>query len=354
MKINNFIKISQGEKSFYLTSINANEFLKNSKIDYYRAENNFKISGSIKLNKGYVEKLPSAEWRKTAKEISVMIKENNLFLLEPIFCVINKENFSNEENIISLQEEMKIIKGMKYFEAFKYLEEKIDNFEDEFSNIEIPVVLIPVKNLEMEIELFINMNSKNNFIISKAKEILKELKKSEKQVRNFDELVDSLSEDITDDLINIKESVWRGKISQGIGSKGTAIGYGTFKNSLKKVVKVIFNKYEFSKTMNYKDKNYNDFVLSTTKAYNAIWQLIKSRWNEAFEDYINYTLTKSWGINFINDIICYYIENNDIDGIFKKILSSKIDNNFWRRNPYGKVMNYSSERDFERLRKFLD
>jgi len=35
MKINNFIKTSQGEKSFYLTSINANEFLKNSKIDYF-------------------------------------------------------------------------------------------------------------------------------------------------------------------------------------------------------------------------------------------------------------------------------------------------------------------------------
>lgn len=354
MKINNFIKISQGEKSFYLTSINANEFLKNSKIDYYRAENNFKISGSIKLNKGYVEKLPSAEWRKTAKEISVMIKENNLFLLEPIFCVINKENFSNEKNIISLQEEMKIIKGMKYFEAFKYLEEKIDNFEDEFSNIEIPVVLIPVKNLEMEIELFINMNSKNNFIISKAREVLKELKKVKKQVRSFDELVDNLSEDIIDSLINMKDSVWRGKISWGNGNKEKSIGYGTFKNSLKKVVKTIFNKYEFSKVMNRKEKEYNDFVLSTTKTYNAIWQLIKSRWNEAFEDPINYVLTKSWGINFINDLICHYIENGDIDEIFGKILSSKIDNNFWRRDPYGKVMDYSTERDFEKLRKLLD
>ena len=354
MKINNFIKISQGEKSFYLTSINANEFLKNSKIDYYRAENNFKISGSIKLNKGYVEKLPSAEWRKTAKEISVMIKENNLFLLEPIFCVINKENFSNEENIIFLQEEMKIIKGMKYFKAFKYLEEKIDDFEDEFSNIEIPVILIPVKNLEMEIELFINMNSKNNFIISKAKEVLKELKKSEKQIRNFDELVDSLSEDITDALINIKESVWRGKISQGIGSKGTAIGYGTFKILLKKVVKAAFNKYEFSKVKNYKDKNYTYFVLNMTKSYNAIWQLIKSRWNEAFEDHINYALTKTWGIKSINDLICYYIENDNLDGIFRKISAFKINNNFWRRDAYGRVMDYSTERDFERLRKLLD
>lgn len=354
MKINNFIKIRQGKRSFYLTSITVNKLLKNSKIDYYRAENNFKILGSIKLNKGYVEKLPSAEWRKTAKEISVMIKENNLFLLEPIFCVINKENFSNEENMIFLEEKMKVIKGMKYFEAFKHLEEKIDNFEDKFSNIEIPVILIPAKNLEMEIELFINMNSKNNFIISKAKEVLKELKKSEKQIRNFDELVDSLSEDITDALINMRESVWRGKISQGIGSKGTAIGYGTFKNSLKKVVKVILNKYEFLKTMNYKDKNYNDFVLSTAKTYNAIWQLIKSRWTEAFEDPINYVLSKSWGINFVNDIICYHIENYSIDGIFEKIVSSKIDNNFWRRNPYGKIMNYSTERDFERLRKFMD
>lgn len=196
MEINNFIKANQGEKSFYLTSITVNELLKNSKIDYYRAENKFKISGSIKLNKGYVEKLPVSKWRKTAKEISVMIKENNLFLLEPIFCVINKENFSNEENMIFLEEKMKVIKGMKYFEAFKHLEEKIDNFEDKFSNIEIPVILIPAKNLEMEIELFINMNSKNNFIISKAKEVLKELKKSEKQIRNFDELVDNLSEDI--------------------------------------------------------------------------------------------------------------------------------------------------------------
>ena len=354
MKINKFIKTRQGEKSFYLTSLSINELLKNSKIDYYRAENNFKTSGSIKLNNGYVEKLPVSKWRKTAKEISAMIKENNLFLLEPIFCVINKENFSNEENMIFLEEEMKVIKGMKYFEAFKHLEEKSSNFEKELSNIEIPVILIPVENLETEIEFFINMNSKNNFIISKAREILKELKKSEKQIRNFDELIDSLSEDIIDGLINMKDSVWRGKISSGIGNNKKPIGYSTFKNLLKKVVKVIFNKYEFSKTMNYKDKNYNDFVLSTTKTYNAIWQLIKSRWNEAFEDYINYTLTKSWGINFINDIICYYIENDDIDGIFEKILSSKINNNFWRRNPYGKVMDYSTERDFERLRKFLD
>ena len=354
MKISKFIKTSQGKRSFYLTSITVNELLKNSKIDYYRAENNFKISGSIKLNKGYVEKLPVSKWRKTAKEISVMIKENNLFLLEPIFCVINKENFSNEKNMVFLEEKMKIIKGMEYFEAFKYLEEKTDNFENKFSNIEIPVVLIPVENLKMEIELFINMNSKNNFIISKAREILKELKNEEKQVRNFDELVDSLSEDIIYYLINMKDSVWRGKISCFIGNNKNSIGYGTFKNSLKKVVKVIFNKYGFSKTMNYKDKNYNDFVLSTTKIYNAIWQVIKSRWNEAFENSIDYTLTKSWGINFINDIICYYIENDDIDGIFKKILSNKIDNNFWRRNPYGKVMDYSTERDFEKLRKLLD
>ena len=166
--------------------------LKNSKIDYYKAENDFKMSGSIKLNKGYVEKLPSAKWRKIAKEISAMIKENNLFLLEPIFCVINKENFSDEENIISLEEEMKVIKGMKYFEAFKHFEEKNSNFEKELLTVEIPVVLIPVENLEMEIELFIDMNSKNNFIISKAKEILKELKKAEKQIRNFDELVDDI------------------------------------------------------------------------------------------------------------------------------------------------------------------
>lgn len=354
MKINKFIKTRQGEKSFYLTSLSINELLKNSKIDYYRAENNFKTSGSIKLNNGYVEKLLVSKWRKTAKEISVMIKENNLFLLEPIFCVINKENFSNEENMIFLEEKMKVIKGMKYFEAFKHLEEKSSNFEKELSNIEIPVILIPVENLETEIDFFINMNSKNNFIISKAKEILKELKKSEKQIRNFDELIDSLSEDIIDGLINMKDSVWRGKISSRIGNNKKPIGYSTFKNLLKKVVKVIFNKYEFSKTMNYKDKNYNDFVLSTTKTYNAIWQFIKSRWNEAFEDYINYTLTKSWEINFINDIICYYIENDDIDGIFEKILSSKIDNNFWRRNPYGKVIDYSTERDFERLRKLLD
>lgn len=354
MKINNFIKTIQGEKSFYLTSITVNELLKNSKIDYYRAKNNFKISGSIKLNKGYVEKLPVTKWRKIAKEISSMIKENNPFLLEPIFCVINKENFSIEENMIFLEEKMKVIKGMKYFEAFKHLEEKKDSFENEFSVIEIPVILIPVENLKMEVELFINMNSKNNFIISKAREILKELKNEEKRVRNFDELVDSLSEDIIYYLINMKDSVWRGKISCFIGNNKNSIGYGTFKNSLKKVVKVIFNKYEFSKTINYKDKNYNDFVLSTTKIYNAIWQVIKSRWNEAFENSINYTLTKSWGINFINDIICYYIENDDIDEIFKRILSSKIDNNFWRRNPYGKVIDYSSERDFERLRKFLD
>ena len=353
MKINKFIKTSQGEKSFYLTSITVNELLKNLKIDYYRAENNFKILGSIKLDKGYVEKLPSAEWRKTAKEISVLIKENNLFLLEPIFCVINKENFSNEENMIFLEEKMKVIKGMKYFEAFKHLEEKNDNFEDKFSNIEIPVILIPAKNLEMEIELFINMNSKNNFIISKAKEVLKELKKSEKQIRNFDELVDSLSEDITDALINMRESVWRGKISQGIGSKGTAIGYGTFKNSLKKVVKVIFNKYEFLKTMNYKDKNYNDFVLSTTKAYNAIWQLVKSKWNEAFEDSISYTLTKSWGINFINDVICYYIEKDNINEAFEKLSTSSISNRFWRRDGFGKLVDYSAERDFESLIKLI-
>ena len=61
MKINKFIKTSQGKRSFYLTTITVNELLKNSKIDYYRAENNFKRSGSIKLDKGYVEKLPVAK-----------------------------------------------------------------------------------------------------------------------------------------------------------------------------------------------------------------------------------------------------------------------------------------------------
>lgn len=152
----------------------------------------------------------------------------------------------------------------------------------------------------------------------------------------------------------MKDSVWRGKIFWGNGNKEKPIGYGTFKNSLKKVVKVIFDKYKFSKVMNCKDKNYNDFVLSTTKTYNAIWQLIKSRWTEAFEDPVNYVLRKSWGINFINDLICYYIENDYIDEMFEKIVSSKIDNNFWRRNPYGKVMDYSTEKDFERLRKLLD
>ena len=302
MKINKFIKTSQGEKSFYLTSITINKLLKNSKIDYYKSENDFKISGSIKLNKGYIEKLPSAEWRKAAKEISVMIKENNLILLEPIFCVINKENFSNKKNMIFLEEEMKIIKGMKYFEAFKHLKEKSNSFEKELSIVEIPVVIIPVENLETEIELFINTNSKNNFIISKAKEILKEIKKSEKQIRNFDELVDSLSEDITDSLINMKDSVWKGKISCAIGDKEKSIGYGTFKNSLKKVLKAMFDKYKFSKVMKYNDENYADFVLNVTKTYNRIWQLIKSRWNEAFEDYINYTLAKSWGINFIKTL----------------------------------------------------
>ncbi len=196
MKINKFIKTSQGEKSFYLTSITVNELLENSKIDYYKAEKEFETSSSEEFNNGYVEKLPVSKWRKTAKKISAMINENNLFLLGPVFCVINKENFSDEENVISLKEEMKVIKGMKYFEAFKHLEEKNSNFEKELLTVEIPVVLIPVENLEMEIELFIDMNSKNNFIISKAKEILKELKKAEKQIRNFDELVDSLSEDI--------------------------------------------------------------------------------------------------------------------------------------------------------------
>jgi hypothetical protein len=353
MKINKFIKTNQGEKSFYLTSITVNELLKNSKIDYYRAKNNFKISDSIKVNKGYVEKLPPAEWRKIAKEISVMIKENNLFLLEPIFCVINKEKFLNEENMIFLEEEMKIIKGLKYFEAFKYLEEKSSNFKKELSIIEIPIVLIPVENLETEIDLFINMNSKNNFIISKAREVLKELKKVKKQIRNFDELADSLSEDITDSLINMKDSVWKGKISCTIRDKEKSIGYGTFKNSLKKVVKVILNKYKFSKVMNYKDKNYNDFVLSTTKNYNAIWQLIKSRWTEAFEDCTNYTLTKSWGVNFINDVICYYIEKDNINKIFEKLSVSRISNSFWKRDGYGKVMDYSTERDFESLMKLI-
>ena len=353
MKINNFIRTSQGEKSFYLTSITVKELLKNSKIDYYKAEKDSEISNSAEISKGYVEKFSSTRWKKATKGISSIIKENNAFFLEPVFCTINKEKFSNKEKIISLQEEMKIIKGMKYFEAFKYLEEKKDSFEDKFWNIEIPVVLIPVENLKMEIELFINMNSKDNFIISKAREILKELKKTEKQIRNFDELVDSLSEDITNALINMKESVWRGKISQGLGSKGTAIGYGTFKNSLKKVLKTMLDKYKFSKVMKYNDENYADFVLNATKTYNRIWQFIKSRWNEAFEDSINYTLTKSWGINFINDVICYYIEKNNIDEVFEKLSASSINNNFRRRDAFGKLVDYSAERDFENLIKLI-
>ena len=85
MKINKFIKTSQGEKSFYLTSITVNELLENSKIDYYKAEKEFETSSSEEFNNGYVEKLPVSKWRKTAKKISAMINENNLFLLGPVF-----------------------------------------------------------------------------------------------------------------------------------------------------------------------------------------------------------------------------------------------------------------------------
>lgn len=344
MKINNFIKVNQGTKYFYSFSMTIEELLKNSEINYYKEENDF----FSKTNIGYVQKISEVKLLKVLKEIYSLMKKEYKPLLKPIFCVINKNSFSENGNLLSFKEKMKVIEGLEYFEGFIDFEKKISSIKYDLLKNQVPVFLIPVESLEEEIELFIEMNSKNNNV-SKAKEILKELKCSKKEFENFDELVETLSEDATNLLTNM--AIWKGKIAPSFKTNNNSISFIVFKKSFKKIVKtVLLEKNVLLETINYRDKKYNSLVTTTIIIYNGVWEVIKGKWDKAFEDHINFYLTRSWGIDFVNDIICYYYKK-DIGDLIEKILINNTDNNFWKHS--GNLFNYSTEKDFERLKNLL-
>ena len=123
MKISNFIKVNQKTKYFYSFSMTIEELLKNSEINYCKEGNDF----FSKTNIGYVQKISEIKLIKALKEIYSLMKKEHKLLLKPIFCVINKNSFLENENLISFQEKMKVIEGLEYFEGFINFEKKIRN-----------------------------------------------------------------------------------------------------------------------------------------------------------------------------------------------------------------------------------
>jgi DGQHR domain-containing protein len=339
-----YFTINQKGFTMYLMKITVQELVSRTYVEYYDHIN----------EKGYQRKLIPKHYRRIAR---FLLESENSVMPSSIICAIDKKDVVINKEKIIFKDKLRVVDGQHRREAFSYyFSHYLKSKDSKFADYELPLIVLIINDDNdrlIEIETFVNINSKAKPVKT---DLAVELRENMRIKRNptFDiktEFVESVATSVAKVCNDMKDCVWENKIRMAEEVVQKPVGINAFKKALIPVI----NSYIELNELNYEsiqrnDQEFNNVVNEISTIYCSAWKVVYKKWPMAFENYKDFNLMKSVGINSINIVLsnCIRTEGSFRIGKFTNLISnSKESISIWQRG--GELSGLSSEQGFKTI-----
>lgn len=362
MKIKRYIKLKQNDVNLYLTKIKIEDLISNYYVDIFQPS----------TDDGYQRPPIPMHYKKFAKFI--MENQSTFIMPQSVLTAVNIDNLDNETHNLIINSDLRIVDGQHRIEGFKYIYENNKECFDNIKDIEIPVTIMVIENntTKLEIETFINLNSKGKKISTDlAINILEKMKMESSNKSEDSTLAEITTSEVIKDAQSVAikvakklnsdvNSLWYDSIIMLPGESFKIISLNAMQKSLIPICSEIMMK--LYRTKGYVFDYSNDKVTQEIEKYiNLIWEINRSKWKDCFSKNYSqnnrkynkeFNLQKGIGVFSLHIIFkeCLESEESLDEAItkYEKIIDlSKVTSDKWKVG--GEFSSYNSQTGFKKV-----
>lgn len=350
------LQLKQENVLMYMTKMKISELEKYSVVKRYNATN----------ETDYQRPPMPAHYRKIAK---YFMTESKPILPSAIIAAMGKDDYEYDGTNLIIKNKIRIVDGQHRIEGMKCLKEgysknSIDRYKELNETFDLPVIIMVIEdpNDLIEIDAFINLNSKGKKVRTDLAVALKN-KKTKSAMDNSkccevdDDIKLAISMEVSNKLNGNPTSKWYGLIIQAdeVGNRNEQpISIIAFSRSIRPIV----DRYcELKLNNQLCAEKYEEVVDDICGVIENAWKCVEERWSECFNDdgsyNSSYNICKGIGVNTLFGVFSEVYDNN-VTGYdnFKEILNkTEIDVKDWLVG--GTFTGYASYQGFSLIKKLI-
>jgi len=297
MTIHNAISIEQGCHTMYIFKLSTEELLSSYTISSYDSAK----------ESGYQRPPIESHYKKIARYLA----DFEQILPMSIIAAATKTDISYQGNVLTIQGRLRIVDGQHRIKAIEYLRDAKgsrykNKYEELVDHYEFPIILLISDEIDsvLEIDTFININSKGKRVSTNLAKELREKKMQvdlkEHEVELTKESYENLATQVVKLLAHDTESMWFDRIQMGdeLGLQ-KPVSIGTFARSLKKITIRVANMVVEGKKV-ISEESAGTITELTRIAVEQLWKAVQDRWPECFDEPKQYNLLRGLGVSVIH------------------------------------------------------
>lgn len=348
-----YLKLEQDGIEMYLFKMNIDELLRESQVLRYDASS----------GENYQRPPIPAHYRKIA---NYLLHNDNPIMPTAILAAIDKNQILDENNEISFNKKIRIVDGQHRILGMKclndgYTKNSNKRYEELKCKFDFPVVLLALENNDsfVEVDAFININSKGKSVKTDLAEALKSQKffKSRKQLEKIpvdEDFKNAIAMEISTD-INSSNQFWKGLIIQPdeLGKRNVQpISVLAFMRAIRPVLdKIIGEKKELSVEERLDIEERVENVISSA------WDYVIDKWPSCFKNGKRefdqtYNICKGIGVVALFSILADSLGKDDSLQVFHDtIANSKVNDSDWLVG--GNFTGFASQQGFAKVKEYI-
>lgn len=309
MTIQNAISIEQGCHTMYIFKLSTKELLSNYTISSYDSAQ----------ETGYQRPPVESHYKKIARYL--VAGGSGQILPMSIIAAATQQDISYQGNVLTITDKLRIVDGQHRIKAIEYLRDVKDpqyrnKYEELLNHYEFPVILLVSDEIDsaLEIDTFININSKGKRVSTNLARELREKKMRDNLEKHDVELnresYENLATRVVKLLAHDKDSMWYNRIQMGdeLGLQ-KPVSIGTFARSLKKITTMVTDMTVAGEKVISEEQEGRVAAL-TKDVVEKLWRAVQKRWPECFNEPKQYNLLRGLGVSVMHRLFESCIQEN--------------------------------------------
>jgi DGQHR domain-containing protein len=286
-----YIPLKQNGFQLFITKLTIDELLNNSEVSIFNPE----------TGEGYQRPPIPSHYKKIARYLE---SEESILLPLGVLTAVYPDDF-NESEKLELNGKLRIVDGQHRVAGFRHLSEINPSKYETLKDFEVPVTIMVLSKDDIidEMDTFININSKAKRINTDlAKRLSYERRKEDGYLRNYREIIEDISIEVTLGISRDIKSLWYKAVRMSTTQKDVIISLNAFTKSLTPLIELFvkyFNTKDFEGLSRFGDiekmennsevisfiVSHKDLYVENLKKYiNDAWYLIKEQFEKAFNE----------------------------------------------------------------------
>lgn len=348
-----YIQLLQGEIKMYLLKMNIEELLEESEILRYNVES----------KKNYQRPPIPAHYRKIA---NYLLNSDNPIMPTAILAAVGNDSIIDANGELRFTNKIRIVDGQHRIMGMECLNNGYTKFsskryEELKNSYDFPVVLMVIeeKDSMVEVDAFININSKGQRVKTDLAEALKSQKffkmhENEEKISVSEEYRNAIAMNVASD-INESNLFWKGLIIQPdeLGKRNVQpISILAFMRAIRPMIdKLISPRKELSK------EEQLDIEECSENLITEAWECVMVKWPQCFKNEKRvfdpgYNICKGIGVVAIFSILADTLNTEDSINSFREILNdSRVNDSDWIVG--GNFTGFASQQGFAKIKEYI-